>query len=33
MISYRKNLDELEALLHNGNAAALVKMIKKIPFS
>jgi prephenate dehydrogenase len=33
MTSYRKNLDELEALLHNGNAAALVKMIKKIPFS
>lgn len=30
MTSYRNNLNELEALLHNGDAAALTKMIKSM---
>ena len=30
LTSYRKNLDELEALLHNGDVAALTKMIKSM---
>jgi prephenate dehydrogenase len=33
MISYRKNLDDIQALLHSGDVAALTKLIENIKFS